>query len=40
MRDEKPFFNISLDNRAGFESAYLVLKHVVDYANTESRKCR
>ena len=37
---KKPFFNILLDDRAGLESAYLVLKHVVNYVNTESRKCR
>ena len=30
---KKPFFNILLDDRAGLESAYSILKEVVDYAN-------
>ena len=37
---KKPFFNILLDDRAGLESAYLILKHVVDYANSKSIECR
>jgi len=32
----KPYFNIFLDDRAGLESAYRILKQVIDYANTES----
>lgn len=32
----KPYFNIFLDDRAGLESAYRILKQVVEYANTES----
>lgn len=35
---KKPFFNILLDDRAGLKSAYLTLKHVVDYASSESSK--
>lgn len=31
--DNKPYFNILLDDRAGLESAYYTLKNVVDYAN-------
>lgn len=34
----KPYFNIFLDDRAGLESAYRILKQVVKYANTESNK--
>lgn len=34
----KPYFNIFLDDRAGLESAYRILKQVVEYANTESNK--
>lgn len=34
----KPYFNILLDDRAGLESAYRILKQVVEYANTESNK--
>lgn len=34
----KPYFNIFLDDRAGLESAYRILKQVVEYANTESDK--
>ena len=33
---KKPFFNILLDDRAGLESAYKILKQVVDYANSKS----
>ena len=34
----KPYFNILLDDRAGLESSYKILKKVVDYANTEFDK--
>ena len=34
----KPYFNILLDDRAGLESSYNILKNVVDYANTEFNK--
>lgn len=35
---KKPFFNILLDDRAGLESAYNILRQVVDYANSKSSK--
>lgn len=35
---KKPFFNILLDDRAGLESAYLTLKKIVNYANSESNR--
>lgn len=37
---KKPFFNILLDDRAGLESAYLILEGVVEYAkkNSSSQK--
>ena len=34
----KPYFNILLDDRAGLESSYNILKNVVDYAKTEFGK--
>lgn len=37
---KKPFFNILLDDRAGLESAYIILKDIVDYANSKSSECR
>lgn len=37
---KKPFFNILLDDRAGLESAYIILKTVVDYANSKSDQHR
>lgn len=37
---KKPFFNILLDDRAGLESAYTILKTVVDYANSKSDQHR
>lgn len=36
---KKPFFNILLDDRAGLESAYVILKDVVNYANSKSNRC-
>ena len=35
---EKPFFNILLDDRAGLEMAYSMLKYVVEYAKTKVEK--
>lgn len=32
---KKPFFNLLLDDRAGLESAFIILKSVVDYAKAE-----
>lgn len=37
---KKPFFNILLDDRAGLESAYLTLKKIVNYVNSESNRSR
>ena len=34
---KKPFFNVLLDDRAGLESSYNILKAVVDYEKTLSR---
>lgn len=36
MSTTKPFFNVLLDDRAGLESAYLLLKRVVEYATRSS----
>lgn len=33
---KKPFFSILLDDRAGLESAYKILKQVINYANSKS----
>lgn len=33
---KKPFFSILLDDRAGLESAFWTLKHVVEYAEAKS----
>ena len=33
---KKPFFSILLDDRAGLESAYIIIKTVVEYANSKS----
>lgn len=35
-KTNKPFFNILLDDRAGLESAFYTLEHVVKYAETKS----
>lgn len=37
---KKPFFNILLDDRAGLESAYQILKQVVTYANSKFSQSR
>lgn len=34
----KPFFNILLDDRAGLEESYMILKKVVKYVNTKLNK--
>jgi hypothetical protein len=36
----KPYYNILLDDRAGLEECYNILKHVVDYANYKLSKPR
>lgn len=36
----KPFFNILLDDRAGLEESYMILKRVINYVNTKSNKLR
>lgn len=36
----KPFFSVLLDDRAGLESAYIILKEIVDYANSKSDQSR
>lgn len=36
----KPFFNLLLDDRAGLEGAYLILRTVLDYANYKSSQQR
>lgn len=36
--NKKPYFNILLDDRAGLESAYCILKTVVLYASSKSNK--
>lgn len=33
---KKPFFNLLLDDRAGLQSAYIILKAILDYANIKS----
>lgn len=37
---KKPFFNLLLDDRAGLEGAYFLLKQVVDYAKSKLNKQR
>ncbi len=32
---KKPFFNLLLDDRAGLESAYIILHNIVTYANSK-----
>lgn len=35
---KKPFFNLLLDDRAGLQSAYVILKNVLDYADSKSNQ--
>lgn len=35
---KKPFFNLLLDDRAGLESAYLILKRILNYADSKLNK--
>lgn len=35
---KKPFFNLLLDDRAGLQSAYIILKNVLDYADSKSNQ--
>lgn len=37
-RSRKPYYNILLDDRAGLEESYNILKQVVDYANSKFSK--
>lgn len=39
-RSKKPYYNILLDDRAGLEESYNILKQVVDYANSKFSKPR
>ena len=36
----KPYYNILLDDRAGLEESYNILKQVIDYANSKFSKSR
>ena len=37
-RSRKPYYNILLDDRAGLEESYNILKQVIDYANSKFSK--
>lgn len=37
---KKPFFSLLLDDRAGLQSAYLILRDILDYANSKSNQQR